>query len=322
MSATHHINKVIITGPSHPLLAEGLRLLGYHVTDAPTITREELEGNIEDAVGLVITTRISVDRSLLQKAHQLKWIGRLGSGMELVDTLYAKENGITCLSSPEGNRLSVAEHTLGMLLTVLHRISWSYREIQQGLWKRNENRGVELSGQCVGIIGYGNTGSEFARLLAPFGVTVLACDIHKSGFGSSYIQEATLAEVMARCQVISFHVPLDATTREMANTLFFDSLQQAPILINTSRGEVVELKALLRALEKGQVSGAALDVLPNEKLATYQPDENQLLQQLIQRPNVVLTPHIAGYSHASFERMSQVLLHKIRSAIHGEQPPH
>jgi len=312
---------VIITGPSHPLLAEGLRLLGYHVTDAPTITREELEGNIEDAVGLVITTRISVDRSLLQKAHQLKWIGRLGSGMELVDTRYAKENGITCLSSPEGNRLSVAEHTLGMLLTVLHRISWSYREIQQGLWKRNENRGVELSGQCVGIIGYGNTGSEFARLLAPFGVTVLACDIHKSGFGSSYIQEATLAEVMARCQVISFHVPLDATTREMANTLFFDSLQHAPILINTSRGEVVELKALLRALEKGQVSGAALDVLPNEKLATYQPDENQLLQQLIQRPNVVLTPHIAGYSHASFERMSQVLLHKIRSAIHGEQPP-
>ena len=313
MTVAHHTNKVIITGPSHPLLAEGLRTLGYEVIDAPNITREEVESIIDDAVGLVITTRVAVDRTLLQKADQLKWIGRLGSGMELVNTVYAQERGVTCYSSPEGNRLSVAEHALGMLLTVLHRISWSYREIQQGLWKRNENRGTELSGLCVGIIGYGNTGSEFARLLAPFGVTVLVYDIHKTGFGSLYIQEATLAEVMARCQVISFHVPLDATTKGMADTVFFDSLQQAPVLINTSRGEVVDLNALVQALEKGQLSGAALDVLPNENLDSYQPDENQLLQQLIRRPDVVLTPHIAGYSHASFERMSQVLLDKIRS---------
>ena len=320
MTVAHHTNKVIITGPSHPLLAEGLRTLGYEVIDAPNITREEVESIIDDAVGLVITTRVAVDRTLLQKAHQLKWIGRLGSGMELVNTVYAQERGVTCYSSPEGNRLSVAEHALGMLLTVLHRISWSYREIQQGLWKRNENRGTELSGLCVGIIGYGNTGSEFARLLAPFGVTVLACDINKSGFGNSYIQEASLAEVMARCQVISFHVPLDATTKGMADAAFFDSLQRAPLLINTSRGEVVDLKALVQALEKGQLSGAVLDVLPNENLASYQPDENQLLQQLIQHPGVVLTPHIAGYSHASFERMSQVLLNKIRSDTQGQRP--
>jgi D-3-phosphoglycerate dehydrogenase len=320
LTVAHHTNKVIITGQSHPLLAEGLRALGYQVIDAPAISREELEYTIQDAVGLVITTRIAVDRMLLQKAHQLQWIGRLGSGMELVDTAYAHERGMVCYSSPEGNRLSVAEHALGMLLSVLHRISWSYREIQQGWWKRNENRGVELSGQCIGIIGYGNTGSEFARLLAPFGVTVLACDIHKSGFGSSYIQEATLAQVASRCQVISFHVPLDATTKGMASAAFFESLQHAPVLINTSRGEVVDLKALLQALEKGQLSGAALDVLPNEKLSSYQPDENQLLQALIQRPDVVLTPHIAGYSHESFERMSRVLLDKIRSGLPGQRP--
>jgi D-3-phosphoglycerate dehydrogenase len=295
-------------------LTQGLQALGYTVVDAPAITRQELESSIEDAVGLVITTRITVDRSLLQKAHQLKWIGRLGSGMELVDTVFAAEKGVRCFSSPEGNRLSVAEHALGLLLTVLHRINWSYREIQQGQWKRNENRGVELSGQCVGIIGYGNTGSEFARLLAPFGVSVLAYDKYISGFGNSYIQEASLAELMARCQVISFHVPLDASTRSMANSTFFDALQQQPVLINTSRGEVVDLPALLQALEAGKLSGAALDVLPNENLASYQPDENQLLQALIQRPDVVLTPHIAGYSHASFERMSQVLLNKIRSS--------
>jgi len=302
---------VIITAPAHPLLATGLRDMGYSIMEAPAITRQQLESSLQEVVGLVVTTRLTLDRSLLENAPALRWIGRLGSGMELIDTAFAAEKGIRCFSSPEGNRLSVAEHVLGMLLTVLHRISWSYREIQQGFWKRNENRGSELSGRCVGIIGYGNTGSEFARLLAPFGVTVLAHDIHKSGFGSTYIQEATMADIVARCHVISFHVPLDASTRGMAGANFFNGLQQSPVVVNTSRGEVVDLPALLQALENGKISGAALDVLPNENLASYQPDENQLLQQLMHRPDVLLTPHIAGYSQQSFERMSWVLLQKL-----------
>ncbi len=318
MSSAQHTPKVIITGQSHPLLAEGLRAMGYTVVDTPTISQEELTAIIEDAVGLVVTTRIAVDRSLLQKAQGLSWIGRLGSGMELIDTAFAAEKGIRCFSSPEGNRLSVAEHALGMLLAVLHRISWSHQEIQQGLWKRNENRGTELSGQCVGIIGYGNTGSEFARLLAPFGVTVLANDINRSNFDNKYVQAASLSDIAARCSVISFHVPLDSTTRQMAGTAFFNSLQNAPVLINTSRGEVVDLAALVQALDAGQLSGAALDVLPNENLSSYQPNENQLLQRMLHRPNVLLTPHIAGYSRESFERMSRVLLEKVGAHIAGQ----
>jgi D-3-phosphoglycerate dehydrogenase / 2-oxoglutarate reductase len=306
LSSIQHTGKVIITGQAHPLLAEGLSAMGYTVVDAPTISYSEVEASVKEVTGLVVTTRIAVDRSLLQKANKLRWIGRLGSGMELIDTDFAAQKGIRCFSSPEGNRLAVAEHALGMLLSVLHRIDWSYREIQQRIWLRNENRGVELSGQCVGIIGFGNTGSELARLLAPFGVTVLANDIHKTGYGTDYIQEATLEEIAARCSVISFHVPLNAGTKGMASTAFFDSLQLSPVLVNTSRGEVVDLPALVQALEKGQLSGAALDVLPNENL------ENQLLQRLIQRSNVVLTPHIAGYSRESFEKMSRVLLAKLR----------
>lgn len=317
MSAIHHTGKVIITGIAHPLLAEGLCAMGYTVVEAPAILRSELITSIEDAVGLVVTTRITVDAALLQKAKNLRWIGRLGSGMELIDQEAASVQGIWCFSSPEGNRLAVAEHALGMLLSVLHRINWSYSEIQKGIWNRKENRGIELSGQCVGIIGYGNTGSEFARLLAPFNVTVLAHDIHKSGFGSGYVQEASLDAIAAHCSVISFHVPLDSTTKGMAGTDFFNSLQQTPVLINTARGEIVDLQALLLALEQGKLSGAALDVLPNENLASYQPDENQLLQRLMQRTDVVLTPHIAGYSRESFERMSKVLLDKLRQGPLG-----
>lgn len=315
MSTLHHTGKVIITGESHPLLAAGLQSMGYTVVNAPAILYAELETCMAELTGLVVTTRINIDESLLQKAAQLRWIGRLGSGMELIDTAFATQKGIRCFSSPEGNRLSVAEHALGMLLTILHRINGSYREIQQGKWIRKENRGHELSGQCVGIVGYGNTGQEFARLLAPFQVTVLANDIHQSGFGGGYVQEATLSAIAERCGVISFHVPLDASTRNMANAIFFNSLRQKPVLLNTARGEVVDLPALLKALQAGQLSGAALDVLPNENLTSYQPDENQLLQQLMQRPDVILTPHIAGYSHESFERMSQVLLDKLQSGV-------
>ncbi len=317
LSTIDHTGKVIVTGLAHPLLAAGLRAMGYTVVDAPAIVRSELDASIEDAVGLVVTTRIAVDASLLQKAKKLRWVGRLGSGMELIDTAAAAAKGVWCFSSPEGNRLAVAEHALGMLLSVLHRINWSYGEIQKGIWNRKENRGTELSGQCIGVIGYGNTGSEFARLLAPFNVKVLAYDIHKSGFASGYIQEASLADIAAQCSVISFHVPLDTTTKGLAGEDFFNSLRQAPILINTARGEVVDLRAMLLALEQGKLSGAALDVLPNENLASYQPDENQLLQRLMQRPDVELTPHIAGYSRESFERMSKVLLDKLKEGPLG-----
>lgn len=311
MSKIQHTGTVIITGNAHPVLAETLIRYGYQVIDQPTLTKEELWDAIPEAVGLVLTTRILADKALLERATQLQWIGRLGSGMELIDVDFAVSKGIACFSSPEGNRLAVAEHALGMLLGLLHRIPSSFQEIQQGIWNREENRGRELSGKSIGIIGYGNTGSELARLLAPFQVTVLAHDIIKSGFGNHYVRESDLNTITEKADVISFHVPLTEVTKEMANARFFDSLQRKPILINTSRGKVVNIPDLLIALENGKISGAALDVLPNEVLRSYSEIEKDWLHQLSTRSNVLLTPHIAGYSVEAHRRMAAVLLEKL-----------
>ena len=311
MTMTVHTGKVFITGNAHPVLAATLSKAGYTVIEVPSVSKEELLGHIHEATGLILTTRILADRALLEKATQLKWIGRLGSGMELIDVEYAAAREIACFSSPEGNRLAVAEHALGMLLGLMHRIPSSFQEVQQGIWKREENRGLELSEKTVGLIGYGNTGSELARLLEPFRVTVLAYDIHKTGFSNQYVQESSLDAIKANSDVISFHVPLTELTLGMANAAFFNSLQGKPILINTSRGKVIELPALLAALDKGQVSGAALDVLPNENLSSYTKTEKDWLQQLSSRPNVLLTPHIAGYSVEAHRRMAEILLKKL-----------
>lgn len=311
MTSVSPLGTVIITGHAHPVFAERLLQAGYAVVNNPDISREELMNCVQQATGLILTTRIAADKELLERATQLKWIGRLGSGMELIDTNYAASRGITCYSSPEGNRLAVAEHALGMLLSLLHRIASSYQEVQKGLWLREENRGVELSGKTVGIVGYGNTGSEFARLLAPFKVTVMANDIVNKEITQPYIHKASLEQIKEEADVISFHLPQTNITVGLANESFFKGLSKTPIIINTSRGKVIEIPALLKALDRGWISGAALDVLPNEKLNTYTSEEKDWLEKLCVNQRVLLTPHIAGYSKESFLRMSTVLLEKL-----------
>lgn len=304
--------KVLIAAPVHAVLTEGLAGLGYECIMHENISQSIAYGLIGDCVGVITSTRLQLDKELLDAAPMLRWIGRMGSGMEVIDVAYATRKGIQCYSSPEGNCNAVGEHALGMLLALVRRIQWSHTEIKTGIWKREENRGYELEGKTIGIIGYGHTGAAFAKKLAGFDVRLLAYDKYHTDAVPPHIQACKdLKEVYDEADIVSFHVPLQEDTRGYFGRAFIAAMRKPFIVINTSRGPVADTLALYDGLISGKVTGACLDVFEHEPVTTADGPLKDAFNAMMHMPNVVATPHIAGYTFEALYKMSFFLLQKI-----------
>ena len=308
--------KILFIDSNHPLLHETLEKAGHTCDLFYQWSKEEIENNIHLYDGIVIRSKIKITKDSIDKATKLKFIARAGAGMENIDVEYAVQKGIKCLHAPEGNRDAVAEHAIGMLLTLFNNLTRADKEVREGKWIREGNRGVELMGKTVGIIGYGNMGSAFAERLKGFGVNVLVYDKYKKNFGNEFIKESTLEDLFKNADVLSIHTPLSEETYYMINDYFINSFTKNIYIINTARGKSLHTADLVKNLKTGKVSGACLDVLEYERISFEALDTLQLpeaFQYLIQCDNVILSPHIAGWTHESNEKIAKVLADKILS---------
>jgi D-3-phosphoglycerate dehydrogenase len=306
--------KVLITADVHEDMIDNLEGMGFLCDYEPTIEYDEVIHKIAEYFGLVVTTNINVDAKMIDAANSLRFIARAGSGMENINEAYAHEQGILCINSPEGNRDAVGEHVIGMLLTLLNNIAKSDRELRNGIWLREENRGIELKGKTVGIIGFGNTGQAFAGKLKGFGVDVLAHDKYKTGFGDDFVEEVTLGDIQRDADIVSVHLPLTEETLHYLDLPFLSKFSKPIYLVNTSRGKILDTESLIEALKRGIVLGAALDVFENEDLASYNDHEKDLFSYLTRSDRVILSPHIAGWTRESKERIGAVLVDKISNS--------
>ncbi len=302
---------ILIADEMHPSLFAMLTSAGYSVDYQPKITRAELLDRLAPFAGLIIRSKTNVDEQLLSHAPNLRFIGRAGAGLDLIDLDATGRRGIRVFHAGEGNRDAVAEHVVGMLLVLLANILKADREVRQGIWDREGNRGYELGSLTVGLIGYGNNGSATARRLSGFGCRVLAYDKYRTNYGDAHAQEATVGQLMAEADVLSLHIPLTDETRLLINDAFIAQMAKPFYLINASRGEVASLSAIVRGLEGGKLRGVALDVLENEKLAKLTPEQQAAFDYLCQSDRVVLTPHVAGWTHESYVRINEVLVRQI-----------
>ena len=309
-----HIKKVAFIDRVNPHLMDRLREKGVVCDDLSKLNSDEVFEKIPDYDGIVIRSKFPVNKAFLDRASSLKFIARSGAGMENIDVDYASKKGVVLFNSPEGNRTAVAEHAVGMLLSLLNHLKKVDDEVRKGIWLRAENRGHELKGKTVAIIGYGNMGHSFAKRLQGFEVNVIAYDKYKKNYGDRFARETSWEEIYEKADVLSLHVPLAEDTLYLINKERLSKFKKPIYLINTARGKNVNIKDLLEAIEEGKVLGACLDVLEFEGTSFEAIDkENQVYQKLIQSDKVLLSPHIAGWTHESYFKLADFLFKKIEA---------
>src|SRR5476651_1064079 len=305
----HLKNNILIVDALHEIFIERAEAMGYHCDYRPLITPGEVLDIIGNYAGLVMRSKFKLNRQYIDAGKNLRFVCRAGAGMDNIDEAYANEKGIVLINAPEGNADAVGEHAIGMLLALMNNLNTADQQIRSGIWDREGNRGYELKGKTVGIIGYGFMGKSFARKLAGFGVNVIAYDKYKTGFSDEFAREVSMEEIVKHSDVLSLHIPLTAETKGLVNEEYLLHFKKPIFFINTSRGKVAQVGAILNAIKQGKLLGAGLDVLETEKFPALA--EQEWFEELRKSGKVILTPHVAGWTFDSYRKISEVMAAKL-----------
>ena len=310
--------RILIADENHPILHQTLTKVGFECDLFYNKSSQELQNILPNYDGVVIRSKFKLIKELLSNCPKLKCIGRVGAGMENIDVEFATQKNISCVNAPEGNRDAVGEHTLGMLLMLLNNLKKADAEVREGIWLRAENRGYEITGKTIGIIGFGHMGTNFSQKLKGFDCEILAYDKYKKNFGNEFVKESSLDDIFESADIVSLHVPLTAETEFMVNEHFINKFNKPIYVINTARGKCLNTADLVEALKQKKVTGACLDVLEYETISFENIDKSMLpdpFTYLINANNVILTPHIAGWTHESNYKMSLIVAEKMIKAL-------
>ena len=307
------LNKCLVVDPMHESLSGMLSAAGWQMDYQPAITRKEIKEKVRGYHGMIIRSKTIVDQDLLGDEPTVRFIGRAGAGVDNFDLDYLAKKNIHVIHAADGNRDAVGEFSVGVLLSLLRNIPRAHQEVINGIWLRESNRGREVMGKTIGIIGFGNMGTAFAQRLTGFGCKILVYDKYKHGFTNEFWQEADMGEIFAETDILSLHIPLTDETRGMVNTTYISQFKKKIIVLNTARGEIIPLSDLAESFTMGFVHAAALDVLENEKLNELTPTQREGFRNLITGGNVIFTPHIAGWTFESHIKINVALVDKIRT---------
>ncbi len=304
--------RILVVNKMHRSIGSMLADIGWNVDYRPTIKRSEILEILPEYAGLIIRSKTVIDQELIDRGAKLKFVARAGAGIDQIDISGLEKRNIQLINAPEGNRGALGEHAIGLLLSLLHNINKGSNEVKNGNWYREGNRGIELGGKTIGIFGYGHMGSSFAEKLSGFGCRVIAFDKYKEEFGERHVQEVSLEHFEQETEILSIHVPLTSETRGYFTADYLRSFDKLKFVLNTARGEVLPLEGVLQLLEEGILLGAGLDVLENEKLDSFSLDERRIFNAMAQREDVIMTPHVGGWTNESYVRINEVIVKKLK----------